>query len=501
MRGYCVNLRKQFILSHESLSPTLPSYALPEQKKLSGGYAFRYSSDLEFSFHEGRSHWFLLIGKAYDLNALGKGLNELVAHFHNCIDFSEVVETTKFWVGRWILVFGNDKRVIVLGDPSNTKGIYYSFRHGSIIVGADPNLLALAIDEAETAEGTDFSLRFVMSRKGDWWPGEATAYKSIKALLANHFVSSESQEVFRYWPTRPRTSMSYQSAIEEAGSLLRRALRTIAFREPVALPVTAGLDSRLLLAASLPMSDRIHYFVSAHGGKTHSYPDIAVPKALFRSLQIPFHVYEGTAVIASGLLPEFRRCHPQAKPEYIQFAFPSHPDWPKNIQTVLEGPVNEVGCRYYGNRLFSLDPKELCRLAAMSGDFPERHMKAWLEDAQEACQKTRYEALDLFYWEQRTGRWVSKIANELDFFFDPVYPYNCRAYLDLIVSIPFREKNYPNRKFFVDLISYLEPKLLEFPINPCVSFSDAFIRLVRRTPVEKYFRNLFYQLQEARIIK
>src|SRR5699024_6664448 len=71
-----------------------------------------------------------------------------------------------------------------------------------------------------------------------------------------------------------------------------------------------------------------------------------------------------------------------------------------------------------------------------------------------------YHSLDLYYWENRMGRWHPEILNENDICFDTFLPLNVRAMLDITLSYTREErikgfvfeelinKNYPILNFY-----------------------------------------------------
>ena len=79
-------------------------------------------------------------------------------------------------------------------------------------------------------------------------------------------------------------------------------MRAIVHRHPVMMAVTAGWDSRTLLAASRGIHDKIYFFIN-NEGIGHDHRDIAVPKKIFESIGVPFHIHE----IPNEVDDEFRR--------------------------------------------------------------------------------------------------------------------------------------------------------------------------------------------------
>src|SRR5699024_7218127 len=74
-----------------------------------------------------------------------------------------------------------------------------------------------------------------------------------------------------------------------------------------------------------------------------------------------------------------------------------------------------------------------------------------------------YHVLDLFYWENRTGRWHAEVLNETDYAFETMLPFNMRAIIELSLSfdLPKRKNNF----LFKELINNNFPILNFFGEN------------------------------------
>ena len=65
----------------------------------------------------------------------------------------------------------------------------------------------------------------------------------------------------------------------------------MAHRHTLMMAVTSGNDSRLLLASSRDLRNKIYYFIN-NESLGHRHPDIAVPQSMFEHLGIPFHIHD-----------------------------------------------------------------------------------------------------------------------------------------------------------------------------------------------------------------
>lgn len=96
-------------------------------------------------------------------------------------------------------------------------------------------------------------------------PGTLTAHDGVRRLLPNHYLDLETWEPVRYWPRREdfAQAMAPEAAAETVAHRLRAYLGAAAAEFPTAVTLTAGFDSRALLAASRAVAARVSYFTLA----------------------------------------------------------------------------------------------------------------------------------------------------------------------------------------------------------------------------------------------
>lgn len=476
----------------------LESYSHIE--KVCGKYLFCFNDRNKFVYNSRD-----IIDSMVCLEILGYGIflkpgssqtnQDILDELFDSRDLESLLIKTYELAGRWILIVRFSESIYVVGDASCSKPIFYSLDKLGWAIGSFEYSIANLLGLKKSAVAEEFRTRFVAQDKGDWWCGDATAFADIKALLPNHFLDLQKKRAIRFWPNDKIIPLTCEQAYEPCRKILCGIFYALTARYKIALPVTCGLDSRLLLAASLPYRDRIFYFVARNSNLVYNI-DVELPVRLFRKLGIFFTVIQDSEKESNSVIRDFISLFPESPEDRAKSFYRFSKNWPEDLSIVLNGAVNEAGCRYYGNRLFSITPEGLCDLAAMRGSaFARAEYAKWLGSASQVCNMTGYELLDVFYWEHRTGRWMTKLGNDFEFSHDPIYAFNSRQYLDICLRIKSRRKNFPDRKFYVDLIRYIAPEVLEVPINPSESFVECLIRFIKRTPLERYFRKVFYRWQ------
>jgi hypothetical protein len=114
---------------------------------------------------------------------------------------------------------------------------------------------------------------------GGWISGTLTAHRGVHRLLPNHYLDLETWSAHRYWP-RPedfRSWKRFDDAVASITGALRDFTSAVCSEFRVAITLTAGFDSRLMLASARDVLSSCSFFTfTAPGGKI----DVDVSKRL-----------------------------------------------------------------------------------------------------------------------------------------------------------------------------------------------------------------------------
>jgi hypothetical protein len=396
-------------------------------------------------------------------------IESLVRNFNDCTDLFSL--TDRFG-GRWILIAADGTRVVLFHDPAGLRQVFYSDLQKThhLWCGSQSAVIADLLELVVDGEAVDFINSSEISAKREyWWPGESTPYKEIRHLVPNHYLNLFTGTCHRYWPCEDLRPLSVDAAVGRCSVLLRGLLASAANRFDLALPVTAGWDSRLLLAASKPIRDRLSYFTlkieAANLSETH--PDLAVPRALSSRLGLRHEVIEQPGSSDGSFSKLFK-----------QNVTLAHDTWCLDAQAIFEfyglrkvvigGGVSEAARNFYSlpHGVESIMTGE--KLASLTGmrnhPFAVKCFEGWLKNVDKTCN---LRTLDLFYWEQRAGNWLAMCQQEFDIAWQEIFsPYNCRLLLANMLSVKRKYRRAPTYLFYKKLMLNLWPEVLEEPINP-----------------------------------
>src|SRR5262249_25580810 len=149
-----------------------------------------------------------------------------------------------------------------------------------------------------------------------WWPAPLSGFTGVRRLLPNHSLSISSGEIRRYWPKTPLPTITVEQCAADVSPMLSNELKAAALRQPLAITVTAGLDTRVVLAASKDVAASAWLHTWLLPSLSASSPDVTVPRRLVAPLCLELHVL---------------RCNQKAEPAFTEVydshaAF-AHPYW------------------------------------------------------------------------------------------------------------------------------------------------------------------------------
>ena len=391
-----------------------------------------------------------------------KILAGLLAKF---ITFSSLVDESRRFGGRWVIVAHDERSTNLIHDACGLRQVFYA-RNAPAWCASQPELIAEALGfEVDREADEFFRLQMACIDQQCWWPGDSSPYTEIAHLLPNHYLDLDQATAYRYWPNRQRDSISVDDGIRAVSSALCGTVFAAANRFNLCLSLTAGYDSRTILAACKGIAHHLSYStVQTLGGAAE--PDVKVARALVERLGFQHNEIKSATCIDKEFFEAYIKSvkyphlywYPMAQ-AFFEFY--------KKERVEITGSVSEIGRNFYGVREIDLTKagETLASLAAMAWHpFAVRHFQKWFN----GLGDTRgYSLLDIFYWENRVGNWLAMCQAENDVTTkDILSPFNCRNLIVSMLGVHEDERSYPNYSFHRKLMSNLWPAVLDEPINP-----------------------------------
>jgi hypothetical protein len=362
-------------------------------------------------------------------------------------------------------------------DPGGSLPIVFSaHKH---IAAASPSLI---LDEAEYREQFDRELHHETIEKegvGAWISGDLTAHTGVTRVLPNHYLDLGNWTSRRHWPQPGDFGswLPFEVAVERASSALNRFTQAATRASPVALTLTAGFDSRLLLASTRGVTAECEFVTFNH---SVAKLDVDVSRLLARQFGLqhrvidvvestPVQVERWSRIIGDCVVEGNRASHQTL----LEIRAPR----------VFTGMYGEIGrCRLYRQEAGSINEKRIDVGLILSRLQLPRHPKVgesverWLASLAGFPNSV---ILDLAFLELKFGNWAMAqhpAQNALKFH---LMPYSQRDVLASFIGTNPVEKT--TSRLFTACIGHLWPELNDIPVNRYGDYRDLLMKIGKIT--------------------
>jgi len=366
----------------------------------------------------------------------------------------------------------------------------------------------LVPDAQSDRDNRRYAGRFDIPASSCMFPVGMTPRSDVERLLPNHYLDLTSWKAVRHWPRAPLAETTdVRRTVAEIGDLVARNISAVARAVPIQMSLTAGRDSRMLLACARPWAEQASYFTLPHPDRTGRL-DVHVAQRLaktfgLRHRVLPFlesseadgarWLYRTSMSVGERRGFEGMRTFTQLDPK----------------RAYLPGVVAELARGYYWKLVHDLpDPDDrdcLSKALLKSMDAPiDRHtlgrLTAWMSGVPASSP---WGLLDVFYLEQRLGCWAGVLYYPYaDRFRFVSWPLNSRRLVALMLSLPSEYK--AAARLNDDVIRSRWPELAELPYNKGklrFHLVDAMVHPVEQAARLRLLRALANPLWAARRIR
>ena len=402
-------------------------------------------------------------------------LQELLSHITT---FEELLLASYRYGGKWVLIYSGKDGIKLVNDLVGARQVYYTNHYGFLCCASQPHVLAKLCNKTRSTdpELNDFwgSESFAYSESA--WIGDESRYNDVKHLLPNKYLDFTTHNVVRFWPNITIESKALNEVVPKVSSILQGIMKAANNRFDLSLAVSAGWDSRVLLAAARPIIKDCYCFIQKFNGMKGSHCDIVVPQELAKKLRFDFDVREATDYNS-----EFDKVL-KTNVDIVQSENKKvlYYDFYKNFSNKVNvsGVVGELSRSRFGkNRPVSA--KALAKIFGRDDSpYAIRMAEQWLKEVKEnKIVETGVSLWDLFYWEHYIGNWGTSFQAGLDIAVDELYPFNCRDIIEQSYSL--KDLSYENSPLFIGLINEMWPEALSEPVNPTTRI-EKLIKLAKK---------------------
>ena len=410
--------------------------------------------------------------------------------------FDDLISAIDNYGGRWAIVYHDGRASRIFHDACGLRQIYYMTTAGSVWCGSQPSILRHAVGnvEEDPAAIEVTQLPQYASRESSWF-GDGTIYKGIRHLLPNHYLDLADGTVHRYWPRDPIGHASLdKDFVDDLAHYISGCLEAAANRFELMIPITAGWDSRVLLAASKRISSKVFYYISTMNMLPRNHQDVAVPSRLLEKLGLPFNIIDPDPedddqyrqiyfknVTQARSLPKsltihhfFKHCQGMVNvsgngaeigrgmlSSFYRSLFEAS-------QSVSEtGIVGTFHYKHDRQDQFPIGPRGFATVYGFGEvDYVVNAIGGWMAECVPICSQYGLDISDMYHWEQRLGNWGAMYQAEEDIAVEVLWPFNIRALLVKMLSVEITFRRPPQYLLYRKLATHMWPKVLSEPVNP-----------------------------------
>ena len=458
----------QFVLGREPL----PVPANWPRVTIGGTRVLRAHPELAVTQHGAGAATLTLIGNMLDPERPSAGNREILEALSAYgTGRDALLRATAPCGGRWVLIANDGEESFLFHDALGLRQACFARdAAGAIHVASDPGMLAQIAHAPVDAEARVFAESAVFRNDPERaWPAAATAFRGVHRLLPNHWLDLARGSTTRFWPDGPLVPVGLEQAAEHCAALVRGLITAAARRFELVVAVTAGLDSRVVLAASRDLGERVEYVTVHQWHVANDPPDVDVARRMMAALGLGHAVVRAAAEVDSRFDELFRANTATAHEHYLPDAAALLARFGRR-KAAITGSGGELGRCSFREHLPLFDrlrvtPHYLARIGGYGTErFAVRALAAWLDGTQ---PRHGINPLDLFMWEHDCGSWLAMVQLEFDIAWREIFtPFDCRELLATMLATQPAQRKGPRSPLFQEMIRRLWPELLEFPINP-----------------------------------
>jgi|TARA_R110000744_G_scaffold103809_2_gene198929 hypothetical protein len=464
-----LKFRRQFLLSPK------PAEELTNwQVRKFGNSYLHVHPDLELNYVESGNKTLILLGYWLSPHFCEKTNKDLLEEITKLETNEKVfIEFLNKLVGRFVLMIKINDTFKVFHDACGLRTVYYSVNNDGLHLASQPELFKLIFTLEGNKEREEyFNSDYVKKTKEHWLPCGITLFNSVSQLLPNFYYNSNSNNQIRYWPT-PNQQIKTRTPEDGAKAmvdLMDKTMKCANVRFDIALAMTAGLDSRLLLSATKKIAKEIFFYTLKYRDLTINSADIRIPRIVLTRLGFKHNVIDCTEKAENKFLERYQNNTSNSHlDDWGTIASGIHKGFPKN-RVALRGNCVEIGRSAYFQKLIlngDITPDQLIGIVPGWRDlsFLNEYLSKWLKEVKQ-FEKLGYDIRDLFYMEHRVGSWQAQSQLEWDIAQEIFIPFNNREIIEVMLSVDSQYRNKQNYSFFTEAINLLWPEVLSEPINP-----------------------------------
>lgn len=415
----------------------------------------------------------VLIGYFFNPNQPQKLTGQILDEISVCSTINDITLKLYDLAGRFVLFVRYNRDYYILNDACGLKSVFYT-KYNSLFFAASQPLLLKLVTGIENGPRyySYFSSKYVKNNREHWIPAGTSLFENVSQLVPNHYLDISRLIQVRFWPVKEIRKNDPDDSVEHFSSLLKNTMSAASERFPIAISLTSGLDSRMILSACRDISHDIFFYTLRYRNLKKNSGDIRIPGALLSGLGYSHHIIDCRKKEQNG---EFLKIYsgntdiPHLN-DWGIIAAGIYSEYPEE-RIAVKGNCAETGrCYYYeeGTHKPVTSAGDFTRFEKgwQEIGFIRDQIEAWYGEIKDPDINFGYDLLDLFYWEHRMGSWQAGSQLEWDIVQEVFTPFNNRELIDIMLSVDPAYRSYPDYQFFFTAMGKLWKEVLKEPVNP-----------------------------------
>lgn len=479
--------RRQYIFTPQEVECPFEHHCI----RITSNFFLYTHIDLVTTVIEKDTFKMVLLGDIFDYEYSNKTNSDIL---EDIIDqnFEAVIKKLSKYTGNFVLFHKMNDKIEIVHDPTATKKIYYCHNKEGVWCASQPHLLARILKLKKTSNESKLAYynSDVFHRLANASVGDTTIYDDIRQVLPNHYIDVSEFKVHRFWPYEKKKHLALGEVVEICAEMIRGYVESIAKRYNIMLPITAGKDSRTLLAATKNLRNETFYYINKYKRLHDESMDIRIPRDLFKKLDLKFNILDPHIPVDKDFIKAYYENNPFASDYYLPIIYNYYVNFSDKVN--LPGNIATGSVWWYPLYKKKITVEDLLKLNDLTQyEHARETYKNWLDDSQQISEQLNHNLWCLFYWEERLGNWGAQTQQDKDIAQLDINPFNSRQLVDSMLSIRALHKiefgSYPINKA---IIKRLWPEILSVPINP--GFGNNIYKILEITGLKGlYFKMKF----------
>ncbi|WP_420580819.1 hypothetical protein [Reichenbachiella sp.] len=407
-----------------------------------------------------------MVGDLFDPHHPKKSNKEILETLANKPSFNEVLTATFDLAGKFILIYHDNNEFTLFHDPAGLREVFYLKGQPNTPCASQPTLFA----EYKNLQPTADSLASVFYSSPAFHQRkerilDTTQYEGLCHLQPNYYLDLSTGIANRFFPNEPLTRIGLKEAVDKSVLYLKGIFESMTNRYQLMIAVTAGMDSRVMLAASRQLTQEIFYFILNSDRLKKDSLDIITPQKLLDKMGLSFHILEQGEEVSETVKTTLLK--------NVELMLHRHFNFWYNVFYKKKGYMNITSVSEFARNYYHYEAnpnkvtgKDLALLNKYKGnEFVSQVYEEWLATRRASFQSNGYNTLDMFYWEEKMGNWLANGRSSMGSVIEDFSPFNCRNLMITFLAVDEKYRGRYNSIFHKKIIEKLCPEALQEPIN------------------------------------